>query len=87
MAKDTLAIEYIGEENRLLDYGFHYDSIYDRYVISLNRRLSDIVVKKNANKRYTFQVVHGNNNTYKIICDMFKENLIRFVLKEELYHG
>lgn len=85
--KDTLSIEFIGTEKHLISYGFHYDSIYDRYIISFDKRINDIVVKKNANKKWVVSMIHPNVKTLQLLCEMYAKKLISFIPKEKLFHG
>lgn len=83
-------IQYVGNVDLLnTKYGFTTYRKHELYKlwknVGIHQYSQEMRVIKNSIGNYVLQVVHSNLPTLELLCEMYKDGVIKFEKKEKVY--
>ena len=84
------AIQYVGNVDLLTTkYGFSAYRKHELYElwknVGIHQYSQEMRVIKNSIGNYVLQVVHSNLPTLELLCEMYKDGVIKFEKREKVY--
>ena len=84
------AIQYVGNVDLLTTkYGFspiRKNKLYELWEnVGIHQYSQEMRVIKNSIGNYVLQVIHPNLPTLELLCEMYKDGVIKFKKREKVY--